>query len=111
MGLRNCMIAKYYKLHLSNVSRIFRKRRNAQSTKTEKRGRKRMLTPRSLPLFHKYVTQYCFEPLYVVPGYFYEAAGVKMSESISRRHIFKLSMDALLQYKSHFYRRRILASV
>ena len=83
VGVRHVDIARYYKIHKSTVSHVIRKFRTRNVAK--KRGRKQKLSERGMRLFHKYVLEYYFEPLYVICSRFSKATGLKFLENTGRR--------------------------
>ena len=102
--VRHVDIARYYKIHKSSVSHIIRKFRTGHVA--TKRGRKQKLSERGMRLFHKYVLEYCFEPLYVIFSRFSEATGLKFHKNTGRRYVRKLNKHCYVAVQKPFLSKR-----
>ncbi len=110
LGVRNKAIAQYYKLKPFIVSNIIRRERCASKTIVKKKGRKQKLSSRSMRLFHKYVVQFRFEPLYVIVSKFSASTGIHISESTGRRYLRKLRIYCYVAIQKLFQSKRSISN-
>ena len=82
VGVKQCDIAEYYKLHRSTVSKIIRRRR---IQKSESRGRKKILSPRDTRKLMKVVDEQRFKPIHTITATYNQFTPVKFSACTIRR--------------------------
>ena len=106
LGVRNCEIALHHHVHRSTVSHIIRQQRITKKTCIKKRGCKRKSSERGLHLFHRYVRDYCFEPLYIVLARFKTTTGMELCTSTGKRYIKLLKMECFIAIQKPFLSKK-----
>ena len=81
-GVKQCDVAEYYKLHRSTVSKIIKRGR---IQKSERRGRKKILSPRDTRKYMKVVGEQRFKPIPTITASYNQFAPVKVSARTIRR--------------------------
>ncbi len=102
IGVRNCDIAKYYKVHQSTISKIIRHQKLASTIVKKKMGRPRKLSERGMLVFKKYILSNCFESLYVIAARFNATSGLELSESTAKRYMKKLHLHSFAAIQKPF---------
>ena len=110
-GVRNKVIAEYYKLKPSTVSKKIRRLRNNSSAIQKKRGPKERLSPRGLRLFQRYTVRYCFEPLNLVVARFSAETKISISQRTGRRYMKKLKMDCYVAVEKSFISKKNISAL
>ena len=107
---RGCYIAKYTNVHQSTISKIIRQEKQASAVVKKKMGRPRKLSERGMRLFKTYVLSNCFESLYAIVARFNVTMGLKLSESIGKRHKKKLRLHCFVAVQKPFLSKKNLSA-
>ena len=79
IGVRTIDMSKHFKMPYSTVCNVIRRYKSIRVTEKKKIGRRRELLPRGMRLQQKYVTEFCFEPLYVITARFNACTKLQIS--------------------------------
>ena len=106
LGVRNCVIAKYYIVHQSTTSKIISRECNKNKVTKRRTGCKLKLSERSMPLFGNYVTHNCFDSLHVIVAKFNAFTKINISVRTGWQYIRKLNSHSYVALQKPFLSKK-----